>query len=465
MFISIDKNDKLPISAQLYRYFKDAILQGIIQSSSKMPSTRALGQELGIARSTVVECYEQLVAEGYLYGIEGSGTYVSDGLVFEVNNPKYNNLEQLADRPIYQLPEDYISFRSGVPDLRTVPIEQWGKLYRNVTIAASPDQLDYNSVFGDWSLRSALTSYLRRVRGVETTTANILITGGAAQAFSLLSELIKADDYIVIEEPASAGMVKTFKSHHVTCRPVAVDEQGLVTELLPSESPRFIITTPSHQFPMGNIMSIKRRIELIKYAKENQSYIVEDDYDSEFRYEGNLIQSMQSLAPEQVIYVGTFSKTFMPAIRMAYMVLPNELIEKMKQLKYASDLHSPILEQMTMARFIEEGMMDRHIHRMAKLYSKRRQLLVTLLRETFGDKIIISGDSAGLHFIVTFKEISDSHTFVERLKKEKVELIPVSDCCSNQESAKANQFILGFGNIQEDEIKEGIRRIKKAFLS
>ena len=419
MFVSIDKNDDLPITVQLYNIIKDSILQGIIPSNTKVPSTRVLAQELQIARSTVVECYEQLIAEGYLYGKEGSGTYVSDGLVFEVFNPKTHTKEILKDGALYELPKGFISFRPGVPNLNTIPIRQWGRLYRDVTVQVTEDQLDYCSVFGAWALRSTLASYLKRVRGVETLPTNILITSGAAQAFSLLSELVSEDEFIIIEDPASTGMVRTFRSHNIRCKAVPVDEQGLVIELLPKVSSTLILTTPSHQFPMGTVMSIKRRIELINYAKEKQSYIVEDDYDSEFRYEGNSIKSMQNLAPEQVIYVGTFSKTFTPAIRMGYMILPDALIDKMKQYKYASDLHSPVLEQLTMAKFIEEGMMDRHIRRMAKLYGKRRNLLVHKMREAFGDKVIISGDGAGLHFIATFEGLVDNDILKERLSRER----------------------------------------------
>ncbi len=462
MFVSIDKSDDQPIKVQLYKKIKDSILQGIIPSNTKVPSTRALARELQIARSTVVECYEQLSAEGYLYGKEGSGTFVSDGLVFKVSNPRTYKEKTIKDKPLYELPKGFISFRPGVPDLSTIPIRQWGRLYRDITVQVTTAQLDYCGVFGSWTLRSTLASYLKRVRGVETTPENILITGGAAQAFSLLSKLVNKDEFIIIEEPASTGMLQTFKGHSIRCKTVPIDEQGLVTKLLPKEPPTLILTTPSHQFPMGTIMSIKRRIELINYAKEKQAYVVEDDYDSEFRYEGNPIISMQNLAPEQVIYVGTFSKTFMPAIRMGYMILPDALVDRMKRYKYISDLHSPVLEQLTMAKFIEEGMMDRHIRRKVKRYGKRRNMLVQKMRETFGNKVTISGDGAGLHFIAAFEGIVEKNTLEERLNREKIVINNVSDYYLHQEQSRKNHFIIGFGNLQDHDIEEGIRRLNKA---
>ena len=462
MFIHIDKNAALPITKQLYNHIKTSILQGTLSADTKMPSTRSLADNLEIARSTVVECYEQLVAEGFLYSVEGSGTYVSGGITFEVYGLGETSLPSEYQHKLYTEPKEFISFRPGVPDLGTIPIHQWGRLYREVTAKVKPEDLDYNSVHGVWELRKVLTTYLKRVRGVETRPENILITGGAAQAFSLLSELVGREEHVLVEDPASSGMIQTLESHQVKCEPIPVDEEGLMTHLLSDKKAAMVFTTPSHQFPTGVVMSIRRRIELIQYARANNIYIIEDDYDSEFRYDGSPIQSMQNLAPEQVIYVGTFSKTFMPAIRMGYMIVPDQLIDVLGHHKYASDLHSPVLEQMTMAKFIHEGMMDRHIRRMRKLYGRRRDSLVKALTDAFGLRIKISGDGAGLHLVVTLDDLKDKDTLKQQLKDEKVLVTFISEYYQSAESSSPNQLILGFGNVQEEQLVEGVERIKRA---
>lgn len=437
---------------------REQIFKGILKANTKLPSSRQLAKDLEISRSTVIEAYEQLMAEGYLYGIEGSGTYVSDGIVFEQLLNKKSFYEE-EEKGLYPLSDNVISFRAGVPDLRTIPIIKWGQIYKQITLEMKPDQMDYHNEFGSWALRDALTRYLHRVRGVETSASHIIITSGAAQAFSMLCRLLCENDLAVIENPLSQGLYETLAYHQVQCLPIDVDEKGIQVDRIPKDHVKLIFTTPSHQFPTGVVMDIKRRIQLIEYAREHDAFIIEDDYDSEFRYSGSPIQSMQNLATDCVIYVGTFSKLLSPAIRMGYMVLPDKLVDRMRKIKYSADLHSPIFEQLTMARFIDEGLLDKHISKMRKLYSKRRLYLIKHLKRSFGDDVIISGDSAGLHLIVTFRgcmitpdRIDDVGLYLLSLKTFYVEPSP-SDC-------KSMSFVLGFGNTNIEAIDEGISRLK-----
>lgn len=298
-----------------------------------------------------------------------------------------------------------ISFRTGIPDLALIPMKKWAQLYHKIALDLEPNQMDYQNTFGNDSLRVILAQYLNRARGTNIAPENILVTNGAAQSFNLLCQLISQNEYALVENPLSYGLLHTLESNGVTMRKVRQIRKRMVTAELPAEPPKLIFTTPSHQFPMGSILTASRRIELIQYAKRNHIYIVEDDYDSEFRYDGNPIESMQYLAPDRVIYVGTFSKTLMPAFRIGYMVLPDELCERMREAKFVSDIHSPVLEQLTLAQFIESGSFELHIRKMQKIYHKKRNHLIRCLKQSFGDQVSIIGAAAGLHFVCSFSNV------------------------------------------------------------
>ena len=234
------------------------------------------------------------------------------------------------------------------------------------------------------------------------------------------------------------------------------------TNQIPQEiKPAFIFVTPSHQFPMGGTLSIQRRIQLIEFARKVDSYIIEDDYDSEFRYEGPSVSSLQGLDPNRTIYIGTFSKILSPALRLGYLILPPALIEHGRKLKYFSDLHTPSLEQLTLALFIKEGCLEKHIFRMKKIYRKRRDFLKEQLYNTFGDQVTVHGDSTGLHLIAEFKEIKFTENLLSRMNKQSVKVYPV-ELHTIHRNSYTNYIILGFGNLNENEIAEGIKRIKRA---
>lgn len=464
MYFSLEKDSSISLARQLYTKMKEYILNGILRPNEKLPSTRKLAKELNISRNVVVEAYDQLIAEGYLYSIEGSGTYVLEGLSYQKVTLPDSASKSQADL-LYPSTKDDISFRTGVPDLHLIPIERWGKLYKEVTQTLAPEQLDYQNSFGMYELRLELAKYLQRARGVITTPAHIIITNGAAQAFHLLKSILSNHDYAILENPSSKGLQSTLSAYDISYVPITLDENGLETSKLPRNNPpKLIFTTPSHQFPTGSILPIKRRIDLIRYAIEQDCYIVEDDYDSEFRYEGNPIPSMQSIEPSRVIYIGTFSKTLSPAIRMGYMVIPDLYIPSLTQAKYFADIHSPILEQLTMAAFIREGYYERHIQNMKKVYAKRRTLLLKLLNDSFKNDVIISGANAGLHLVATFKNITFDEATMQRLQKQRISISPLSDYYisnlmprQSYDYSPCHSLIFGYGNTNEQQIKDGIK--------
>ena len=463
IYINLNRENSLSLSKQIYNFIRESIFNGTLKEGEKLPSTRELAKYHNIARNVVIESYEQLMAEGYIYAKNGSGTYVAEGISFKRTNTHHYQSE--SKTPIKNLNEDIISFRTGIPELSSIPIKKWGKIYKEITISISKEYLGYQDSYGEYKLRYELSNYLKRVRGVNTNPENIIITTGAAQAFSLLCSLIPKDEYALVENPLSHGILHTLKSNNVRIKTVPVDESGMITSCLPDISPKFIFTTPSHQFPTGVILPIKRRIEMIEYARNHNSYIVEDDYDSEFRFDGGPIQSMQNLDPMRVVYIGTFSKTFMPSLRMGYMVLPDNLCPLIEQAKYVADLHSPALEQLTMAKFIEDGLFDLHIKKMRNIYLKKRNHLIKCLTENFKDKVSISGADAGMHLVAAFKDICFDKVLMKKIEDSYLELTPISKHYIYDESNAHirhlcdNSLIFGYGNTSLKSIEAGIKRL------
>lgn len=459
IYINIDRHREDSLTKQIYRFLKEGILSGTLQQGQKLPSSRELAKGLNVARNVVIESYDQLIAEGYACSRSGSGTYVCEAV----------KLEKPAGTPVVKKERDHkkqspnmVFFRTGIPDLNSIPIKKWAQAYREIISTVKPTQLDYQNPLGEYELRYQLSLYLNRVRGVCTTPENILITNGAAQSFSLLCRLVSDDEYALVENPLSYGILHTLKSNKVKIRPIGIDECGMLTAELPTVPPRLIFTTPSHQFPSGVILPAKRRIELVQYARNYHAYIVEDDYDSEFRFDGSPIQSMQQLDPQRVVYVGTFSKTFMPALRMGYMVLPDSLCMKMEEAKFTADLHSPVLDQLTMARFIKTGQLDLHIRKMRKLYCARRNFLIRCLKEAFGDAVNISGAETGMHLIARFENITFHEKLMQEIEDRGIQMSAVNKhwLPTGADYQYEHSLIFGYGNTDRQSIEAGVKRLE-----
>lgn len=457
IYIRIDRGGIESLTKQIYRTIKEDILSGTLNQGTKLPSSRELAKDLHVARNVVIESYEQLLAEGYVCARRGSGTYVCEAVRLEKSKTERPH----AGAAHIGQAVDKISFRTGVPDLNAIPIKKWAQAYREAIASVKPAQLDYQNPFGAYELRYQLSLYLNRVRGVSAAPENILITNGAAQSFSILCHLVPEDGYALVENPLSYGIRHTLESNQVKIKPIPVDEQGMMTAQLPPEPPHLLFTTPSHQFPTGAILPARRRIEMVRYARQHGTYIVEDDYDSEFRFGGSPIQSMQQLDPQWVIYVGTFSKTLMPALRMGYVVLPDALCAQMGAIKFVADLHSPTLEQFAMAKFIESGQFDRHIRKMRKLYDARRAFLIECLKKTFGESVRISGAEAGMHLVATFKNVLFDAQRMQQLEERGLQISAISQHCLPPVSGTLYEhaLIFGYGNTDFGAIEAGVKRL------
>lgn len=461
-WLTIDRSQKTPLIRQIYKQLRIKILNGEISAGSRLPSTRQLAEELEVSRNVILEAYDQLLAEGFLEGQRGAGTFVAEGALLKKTD---TIVSYMLEDSYSKKNNNIIDFRSGIPALDLFPRKQWGQLAKRVSNETDHSLFGYDSPEGRIELRSELSDYLLRTRGVECHPDQLVITTGATQALTLIAKLlISANDKVIIEDPITHEIQTIFQSYGASIFPIRVDENGMDTSQIPQEiKPAFIYVTPSHQFPIGGTLPIQRRIQLIKYARKVENYIVEDDYDSEFRYEGPSISSLQGLDPNRTIYIGTFSKILSPALRLGYLILPPALVERGRTLKYFSDLHTPSLEQLTLALFIKEGHLEKHIFRMKKIYRKRRDYLKAQLFNAFGDTVKIHGDSTGLHLVVEFDGVHFTENLLSKIYDHGIKVYPVELHTINK-GLYSNHIILGFGNLDEDKIAEGIQKIKKVLI-
>jgi GntR family transcriptional regulator/MocR family aminotransferase len=463
MDIELNKKDsQLSLVSQVYQSIKYKIHIGTLKSNQKLPSTRQLSSDIKVSRNVIIEAYEQLFAEGYLKTIKGSGTYVNDGLILE-NYKTSNKIQKENIKGLkFELNENVIDFRTGVPNLSMFPKDIWGKLYKNICNYISPIQLDYYEPRGCYELRYELTLYLNRVRGILCQPSQIFITTGAAQSFSMIGQMfhLKSTD-IIVEDPISNGAIECIDNTKFNIYPIPVDKNGLQTNLLPNNlKSTLIFTTPSHQFPTGSILPIKRRVELIEYSRKTSSYIIEDDYDSEFRFEGQPIRSMQSLDSDRVIYVGTLSKILCPALRLAYIVVPHKLVNEMCYVKNIYDIHSPVLEQLTLSKFINEGFLDKHIKKMKNFYNVKKNFVKNELYKNFNNDIVITGDSTGIHLVVEFKNINFNTNILNKLANSGLRIKTIEEYAIIK-GQHNNKILIGYGNLSDKEIIDGIKILKK----
>jgi GntR family transcriptional regulator/MocR family aminotransferase len=452
LWISIDKHTRTPMLRQVYEAFRVRILSGDLPAGFKLPSTRELAVRLNVSRNVILEAYELLLAEGFIEGRSGSGTYVAEGALFPNFSMQVGNLHTSVSEGTVQTETPMISFRTGLPALDLFPRKQWASVLQTVCREVSDRTLSYGDPSGDPEFRNVMADYLARTRGVIAKPDQIVITTGAVQAIQLIARLLlSSGDEALVEEPTNNELKSILSSTGAVLRPIPVDDSGISTSLLPrNSSPKCVYVTPSHQFPLGGILPIQRRIELIRYAVHTGCYIIEDDYDSEFRFDGGPIHSLQSIDPDRVTYIGSFSKILFPSLRIGYIVLPPLLVDAFIHLKRLSDFQTPTLEQLALTRYIEKRFLHSHVLKMKKVYRERRQILVDSLEAHFAGRFRICGRSAGLHLVAEF-DFPLPENLPERLLRENVFTTPLAE----------NRILVGYGHLSEEQIREGVNRIRR----
>ncbi|MEO8542870.1 MAG: PLP-dependent aminotransferase family protein [Burkholderiaceae bacterium] len=462
---------------QLYTILQTGIRDAVLSAGSRLPPTRMLAQALGIARNTVVHVYEQLALEGYVQAGVGRGTFVAD-LGPRLARPplpaagvqavpgrstlsrRGAQLVQAAGAASLQ----WGAFTPGVPEVRLFPSAVWSRLQARMWRTAQPQQLSYATGAGDPGLRQVLAEYLQGTRGVACTAEQIVITSGTQQSLHLVAQLL-ADpgDNFWLEDPGYWGARSVFRAMGLKLVPVAVDAEGMApTARQLRTPPKAMFVSPSHQYPTGAIMSHGRRQLLLDYAAVHGVWVVEDDYDSEFRYGARPLPALQGLDTHgRVIYLGTFSKTLYPALRLAYLVLPPDLVAGFTRALNELYREGQTPQQVVLARFMAEGHYTSHIRRMRGVYATRQDALIHAIRHHFGAQLPVIGGDAGLHLVLGLPAHLDDQAVVERIARSKVMARPLS-LYHMQSPAPAKGLLLGYGAVHEEEIAANFARLAHA---
>ncbi|GGF19776.1 GntR family transcriptional regulator [Aliidongia dinghuensis] len=454
------------LGAQLYRELRRLILEGRLRHGEKLPSSRDLALTLRLSRKTVLEAIARLTAEGYLATRHGSGTFVA----IEPNDlaaPKSPVVRSRRLSPwaealpaiptIASALDAPIDFRPGLPDLKSFPAEAWRRASARKLQDARRQIGFYGDPAGDSILREELAQHLALSRGLKATARDVIITNGAQQAFDLLARLLVCPGLCVaVEDPCYPGAVVALKAAGARLVPVPVDEEGLIVSRLPDDA-AIVYVTPSHQFPLGYTMSLTRRLALLDWARARNALIIEDDYDSEYRYSERPLEALQGLdGSSSVAYVGTFSKTLLPGFRLGYLVAPPDLRGPLLAAKWISDRHVPSLAQMALAEFMSDGSFASYLRHMRRIYAERHAILSEGLARIAPRALRVIPSHAGLHLTALLADALDETDLAARAREVGVGLYPLSGFGI---AVRPPGFLFGFGNLPVALIRDGLGRL------
>nr|WP_314264324.1 PLP-dependent aminotransferase family protein [uncultured Moellerella sp.] len=441
----------LPIYRQLYQHIKKAIYDGLLISGQRLPSTRNLATQLNIARGTVDRTYDILINEGLLITDQQRGTFVANlSLTIHTKNKPNSPLSLIQSRT------GLLDFQLGIPAVDQFPLAQWNRLLGNISRSINHNQLSYPDPQGEYLLRNAIAGYLRLSRGIDCQPAQIVITAGYSSAISLITSIaLSPNTPVALENPGYPPSRLLLSSLGFQTLPIAVDQQGIDILKLQQSVADAVVITPAHQSPTGVTLSLERRLQLIDWASKEDKWIIEDDYDGEYRYTGYPLPCLKSLDTQQrVFYVGSFSKVLFPALRLGYIVIPPQLTNSVQQyFQFHSGL-CPTLIQSTVAKFIELGYFFRHLKKMRQLYFKRRQLLINALELYCPLISYISCHEGGMHLIVLLPAHIEDKVIAQKGEQQQLSIEALSNWYFPTTAAgeKMNGLILGFTNISNKEM-------------
>ncbi|WP_250527365.1 PLP-dependent aminotransferase family protein [Caballeronia sp. GAWG2-1] len=471
----IDRSNGQPIYQQLHRLLQQAILTRELAAGAKVPSSRLLAAELGIGRNTVTHVYEQLALEGYMLSATGSGTFVAHSapheFLFDDAPPaaiaSCGTASALSMRGARLIAGAGVSrrqggaFMPGVPDVSRFPSHVWSRLHAKYWRGPLPDLLTYAPGGGHARLRDALAHYLRTSRSVRCAPEQIIVTTGIHQSIDLAARLL-ADpgDTIWTEDPCYWGVRSVLQVSGLDLKAIPVDAEGIApTPADFASPPKLMLVTPSHQYPLGMVMSLARRRMLLEYARQHRCWIIEDDYDSEFRYGSRPLASLQGMDSNgQVIYVGSFGKTLFPGLRIGYVVVPEALAENFAMASAELYREGQLLQQAVLAEFIEQGHFTTHIRRMRTLYCQRRDVMLETIVRRYGDALATAGADAGLHLVLKLPKHVDDRALAIAALAEGIVVRPLSGYYAHLSDAESG-LLIGYACVHDNDIAPAFDRL------
>jgi GntR family transcriptional regulator / MocR family aminotransferase len=460
LLLRLDRGSGQPLRSQLETGLREAIRSGRLHVGERLPSSRELARELGISRGLVQECYSQLLAEGYLTSQVGSATRVASGAAPVTSQPAATPQPPQPPRP----PRLIADFRSGVPDLSSFPRGDWVWATREACSRVAAPDLGYIDRRGSPVLREVLAAYLRRVRAAAADPEHMVICTGFAQGLGVVLRALARSGVrrVAFEDPGygaieASDSMQTALAAGVQAVSVAVDEQGLDVAALEATGARAVVVTPAHQSPTGVVLAAQRRHELVAWAGRHDAFVIEDDYDSEFRYDREPVGLLQGLAPDRVFGVGTVSKSLAPAIRLGWVLVPPSLVDDVAAEKHISDRGTSGVDQLAVAALLESGRYDRHLRRMRAVYGGRRGVLIEALAR-HAPQVRLTGLAAGFHAVAHLLPEPGERAVVSAARQRSVGLYGMSMYRASG-ALTPPQLVLGFGCVGERAIESGIRAV------
>ena len=460
------------LSRQIYEQIRDAILAGRLRPGDQLPPTRTLASSVGVSRNTVAAAFDHLTGEGFLVGRTGVGTFVSaDARIDPRTRPtrasplRVASVWQRQPESVPQLTVGRIGFdfRPGIPDLSSFPYPTWR---RQVSAALRESRVGgtvYADPAGEPALRRAIARHLAVSRGVRVESQDVVVTSGVQQAATLASQvLVEPGDVVAMEDPGYLPVRRVFEAARVTVVDVPVDEDGIVVDAMPKRA-RLVYVSPAHQFPLGVVMSLPRRLALLDWAGRAGAAILEDDYDSDYRYAGRPVDPLQALdSTGRVIYVGSFSKSMLPILRLGYCVVPSALVPPFRRAKFVADWHSPLPSQTALAQFIDDGHLTHHIRKTRRVYQARRDRIAAALDSDLSPWLRRIPTVAGLHLAALARSADADLVQDWVARAEALDVAVQSLTAFAHSQSRPAGLVIGFGAIPESRIHEGLRRLRRA---
>lgn len=470
---NFEKRGKQSLYEYLYNCVKEDILSGKIKAGEKLPSKREMAKNHNISVITVENAYAQLIVEGYIFAQEKKGYFASEISEQYIQNDLYHKRQakgtivkektQQSRKKDHNKKEWLVDFSSNHIMYDSFPFATWSRIMRQTLLDKEKSFLVSPTPNGVQELREAIADHLSHFRGMEINENNIIVGAGTEYLYSIIVQLLGNDRVIAVEDPGYQKISKVYESNGVKCLHLPIDKSGIQTKALTGKKIDAVHISPSHHFPTGRVMPVSRRQHLLNWAREHHGFIIEDDYDSEFRFSGRPIPAMAGMDRDHVIYMNTFSKTLAPSIRIAYMVLPDELMKKYREeLNFYSSTVSSF-EQYTLANFISGGYYERHINRMRNYYRDYRNTIISAIKQSpIDSKVTIEEENAGLHFILGIRKKINDEKFKEILRNHNINISSVSDYCYNELEEFNHKFIINYSAVTKDKLTKALEIMNDA---